>query len=363
MSGARKTIKSYKTRLANAERLVKSESFVNLLEHVNDATYDFILSQVRNQKLSPRARRYTIDQEIMASSVFKASGRGYRLLAKLFALPSAKTLTNLLHRIPLKPGVNKHIFDCLQNSVSKMKRKQDKVCILLFDEISIEPSVHFQRKENIIVGLQDFGDERHRLFADHANVFMLRGLYKQWKQPIAFTFSDGPVKSDKLSLMIKDIIKECQRIGLDIVATVCDQGAANQAAINKLLKETNQKMIREATENRYFGFLVEDKEVVPLFDVPHLFKGLRNNLLTKDLHFTCNDANKIAKWEHIELFYKLDTLEPTLRLCNKLTDRHVIKEKINKMKVSHCTQIFSHTVGALMKRISQWGEFSISVYV
>lgn len=48
---------------------------------------------------------------------------------------------------------------------------------------------------------------------------------------------------------------------------------------------------------------------------------------------------------------------PTLRLCSKLTDSHVIKEKINKMKVRNCTQVFSHTVGALMKRIVKWGKF------
>lgn len=51
--------------------------------------------------------------------------------------------------------------------------------------------------------------------------------------------------------MIKTIIKKCFQIGLKIIETVCDQGAANQAAIRKLLNETDQKMISEVGENRY----------------------------------------------------------------------------------------------------------------
>lgn len=33
----------------------------------------------------------------------------------------------------------------------------------------------------------------------------------------------------------------------------------------------------------------------------------------------------------------------------KLTDEHVIPHRIRKMKVRHCTQVFSHTVATAMK--------------
>jgi hypothetical protein len=51
----------------------------------------------------------------------------------------------------------------------------------------------------------------------------------------------------------------------------------------------------------------------------------------------------------------LDTMDDT-KLCTKLTDAHIKKKKMNKMKVSHMTQVFSHQVGSLMKRISQWSK-------
>lgn len=142
-----------------------------------------------------------------------------------------------------------------------------------------------------------------------------------------------------------------------VVATVCDQGSANQAAINILLKETNEQFSQAEQGNPYFGFLEGNQEIIPLFDVPHLMKGIRNNLLNKDLHFTLNNEKKIAKWAHIEQFYMLDSSEPSLRICNKLTDSHILKDRINKMKVKNCTQVFSNTVGVLMKRISMWGKF------
>lgn len=153
------------------------------------------------------------------------------------------------------------------------------------------------------------------------------------------------------------MIRECQSVGLHVIATVCDQGSANQAAINLLLKDTNAIYQRKNEENQNFGFLVDGTEVVPLFDVPHLLKGLRNNLLTKNLYFTMNNQKMIAKWQHIEQFYNLDVLEPSTRLCPKLTDTHIVKEKINKMKVKNCVQVFSYTVGALMNRVAQWSKF------
>lgn len=220
-----------------------------------------------------------MEEKILALIVLKASGKGYRLLCKLFALPSTRTLTNLLNKIPLRPGINEQLFTSLQKTVSKMKRQQDKVCILMFDELSIETSINYDKKNDFIVGVEDFGSERCAALADHANVFMLKGLFRQWKQPIVFTFSSGPIKSIKLKEIITLVIKECHRVGLEVVATVCDQGAANQAAINSLLEKTKVELQRNNLENRYFGFLVDGREIVPLYDVPHLFKGLRNNLL------------------------------------------------------------------------------------
>nr|CAI5817708.1 unnamed protein product [Callosobruchus analis] len=41
-------------------------------------------------------------------------------------------------------------------------------------------------------------------------------------------------------------------------------------------------------------------------------------------------------------------------MCSKLTDTHINPNKVSKMKVKMCTQVFSHAVGSLIKRIAQW---------
>jgi hypothetical protein len=83
-------------------------------------------------------------------------------------------------------------------------------------------------------------DKRSPSIANYANVFMIKGICRQWKQPFSFTFSSGPTKQLQLKDMITKVITSCQNIGLEVVATVCDQGSSNQAAISALLKETNE---------------------------------------------------------------------------------------------------------------------------
>ena len=67
-------------------------------------------------------------------------------------------------------------------------------------------------------------------------VFMLKGIIKNWKQPIFFNFSLGATKSADIARIIKIIIKKAKDIGLHVIATVCDQGSNNVTAIKSLVE-------------------------------------------------------------------------------------------------------------------------------
>ncbi|XP_045477880.1 uncharacterized protein LOC123683025 [Harmonia axyridis] len=255
-----------------------------------------------------------------------------------------RTLSRLLEKLTFNPGLNAHIFQQLEHTVSRIKSRQDKVCALIFDEMSLSTNLKYDQVADKNIGVEDDGSERKARLVDHANVFFLKGLYRQYKQPLAFTFSRGPNTSITLKDLIKKLIGECQKIGLNVMATICDQGTNNQAAIKLLIQERKAFCLEMGVDDNYFGFLINNKEVVPLFDTPHLFKGWRNNLLVEEAHFFLNGEKKIAKWSHIEQFYHLNLSDQTLRIKNKLTDVHVIPEKINKMKVKLCIQVFSHRV-------------------
>ncbi|CAH1382038.1 unnamed protein product [Tenebrio molitor] len=185
-----------------------------------------------------------MNEKILALSFLKTSGKAYRFLSKIFCLPSIRTLTNLLNEIPYGAGINRQVFNSLKVAVQQLKNRNDRLCSVIFDEMAIKPSLSYNKKQDIIDGLEDFGNgDRSSHIADHANVFMVKGIHRQWKQAVSFNFSSGPIKSQKLKPLLLEIIKECKQIGLEVVATVCDQGSANQAVINSLLKDTHNKCI------------------------------------------------------------------------------------------------------------------------
>lgn len=96
----------------------------------------------------------------------------------------------LVNKVPFDVGINNGVMNAISSSVTKLKRR-DRVCYVTFDEIILRPALHHSRKDDFIRGFHDTGNKRYRQFADHAMVFMVRGIKKAWKQPVSYYFSDG----------------------------------------------------------------------------------------------------------------------------------------------------------------------------
>ncbi|XP_025414534.1 uncharacterized protein LOC112686472 [Sipha flava] len=107
-----------------------------------------------------------------------------------------------------------------------------------------------------------------------------------------------------------------------------------------------------------FGFEIGGHDIIPLYDVPHLLKNLRNNLVSKDLNFEYDGKNHTASWKHTIQFYELDKRQSTEgdRLTLKLTDCHVYPATLKKMKGANAAQVFSQRVGAIMKRFAEMNK-------
>lgn len=127
---------------------------------------------------------------------------------------------------------------------------------LIFDEMSLSTNLKYDQFDDKIIGMEDNGSERKARLVDHANVFFLKRLYKQ---PLAFTFSKGPITSISLKNLIKKLIVECQKIGLNVMTTICDQGTNNQAAIKLLIEERKAFCLEMGVVDTYFGFLINVK--------------------------------------------------------------------------------------------------------
>ncbi|XP_029340931.1 uncharacterized protein LOC115033089 [Acyrthosiphon pisum] len=294
----------FKNRLKRAEKFADSYMINKLNGKVTAAASLFTRLQLRETMKKKRGHRFTLEEKMLSLSIYKRSPKCYRLLSNLFTLPCKRTLNNLLSTVSIGPGVSPVVFQVLTENVKKLK-PSERYCSLIFDEISLSSGLNYDSSANKIDGFVNSGSYKSQELADHALVFMVRGIKKKYKQPVSFTFCQGATNQHELARQIKEVIQKVSRTGLHIVATVCDQGKPNEGAIRLLNDETRAYCIKNNREYREEFYEVEQEngertKIVHLFDVPHLIKCTRNNLVTKNLSFEMDGIKRLAKWQHLE---------------------------------------------------------------
>jgi hypothetical protein len=58
-----------------------------------------------------------------------------------------------------------------------------------------------------IGGIVGSGSFKNQELADHALVFMIRGIKKKFKQPVAYSFCQGATNQHQLMQQLKEVIK------------------------------------------------------------------------------------------------------------------------------------------------------------
>ncbi|XP_045450588.1 uncharacterized protein LOC123659416 [Melitaea cinxia] len=308
--------------------LLQSDLLINFIkETLPSLSQDMdVTSHVPDNLEIPSTSQHTMD----------AGKKNYKTI-------SANNTKKLRRKVYKLERINEDIFKHLKKTVCRLP-KEKRLCTLIFDEVAIEPGLYFNKGH--IIGFEDFGYKNTSKIADHALVFMLKSIKAKFKQPICFTFCQSCTKKDDLKYLIKLIIREIHKTGLKIIATICDQSQTNVSVIKSLRDDTRGEYLRKGNDYISFAFEIDGKKIFPLFDTPHLLKGVRNNLLKKDAYYIKNGVEKVAKWAHIVMLYNVDVGKDEIRLVNKLTDYHVIEKKIPKMKVKYAAQVFSQRVSS-----------------
>ncbi|RVE52890.1 hypothetical protein evm_002547 [Chilo suppressalis] len=320
LAKAKKSRISFKQRLALVRKQCHTDVFNVLSKKMSESAKIFLKMQLLQSTKKHKGRRYTLTEKILALSVYKPSPKAYRFLSGICALPSPKTLQKLLHKLSISAGLNEILFHNLKQRVAKMPNSH-RFCSLIFDEMAISTGLSYDKSDDKIFVFVDNGTERKTLFADHVLVFMVRGVIKKYKQPIMYTFCSATTKTTELKNLIKEVITKVQQCGLEIVATICDQGASNKAAINSLINDSRAECLRNNKEHRSHCFAINQKTIISIYDPPHLLKEVDG-----------------------------------VQLVPKLTAHHVIPNLIPKMKVKHCTQVFSSSVGIAMSFMTDSGK-------
>lgn len=324
----RKRGKDVKSRLENAEKLFNRSDFQKVVKNMKPAAKVFTNMQYYQAQKKVTGRRFKIEEKVLSLALFKRSPKCYGLMSKYFILPSTKSLKRLLAKVQLSAGINKIVYEKLRKTIANFST-EDKLCTVIFDEMSIMPQIHYESSKDVLKGFASNGTNQ---IANHALVFMVKGIRRPYKQPVAYYFTNS-MKKFELKTILKEVIKNVQQTGLIVLATVCDQSMVNVGAIEELLKETKADYLREGKDRAHNFIEVNNQKIIPLYDVPHLLKGLRNNLLTKNMTYVdYEDGNKtkIVKWEYLQQLYAADKSFGELRCLQKLTEEHINPEKIKK---------------------------------
>ena len=82
-----------------------------------------------------------------------------------------------------------------------------KVCAVVLDEMTIKEGVSYNPSRDEVEGYEDFGYlGRTAFIANHAIVFLLRGLHNKWKQPVGYFLSNGTMNGHTMATLLKDCI-------------------------------------------------------------------------------------------------------------------------------------------------------------
>lgn len=210
-----KKLKRCQKRLGQLRGKIKSSRNVlcNIMPMIMDLSKiakTLVLMQLRGAK----RKSWTEQEKQFATSFFYKSPAAYFFLrGKGLILPSPSTVRRWISINVFKTGFDKNAKRHLKLKCSVMNENEKK-CVVAFDEMSIKEYIEYNKKLDLIEGFEDLGPlGRSEKKATHALVFSIRGLYTNWKTPVAYFFSCHLVTQDKLKHLILHVINELQVMG------------------------------------------------------------------------------------------------------------------------------------------------------
>ena len=250
----------------------------------------------------------------MAIVLRHMSRKAYSYLRKSVGLPlpSPSTLSSWSRKFSCNPGILREILMFLKTFLQPLSRPE-KLAVLSFDEMSVRKEIVYDKAQDIVLGP-----------CKHVQVCMLRGLVKNWKQPVFYDF-DVPITKE----LLQQVICAVESIGAEVIACVSDMGAANMKLWRELSITEAQPWIQHFTrvDSRIFFFA----------DVPHLLKLIRNHVLDEGV---TSGGVKLD----LNLFRDLlDADSAELKLCPKLGDGHIEIKGTKRMRVRPAAQLLSET--------------------
>ncbi|KAH7970337.1 hypothetical protein HPB49_004047 [Dermacentor silvarum] len=217
--------------------------------------------------------------------------------------------------------------------------------MLLMDEMQVRQCKRFNSRTLTYDGFVDQGEQSMESpdLADHALVLMFCPFTDSYAQPVAVFASKNATRGTVLCQLLLQAIVLLEEAGAIIDGVVCD-GASTNCTMWKHLGVSGDM---EKGKHFFEHPLDAERNVYVFSDVPHLFKCIRNRLL-KQKYLKVN--GKWVKWSHYVSVLKEDEVHHGgLKVCPKITQRHIYPSNMDKMRVKFATQVFSLSMAAGIK--------------
>lgn len=294
------------------------------------------------QILHKKRRPWSKVQKNFSLSLYYKSPSTYTYLRKNgITLPGESTIRRWLNSIKFCTGFSENYMEQLKLKMSDMVYEEKK-CVILLDEVHIMKAIEYNKILDEIEGYEDLGTfGRFNKISSVALVIMVRGLYNKWKIPISYYFTGNGIKGNTLLDILKESVSKIINIGLLPICIICDQGTQNRRMFT-LLGGTADNPTTE----------ICGKKLFLIYDMPHLVKSLRNNLLTGDFKF----GDKIVSINDIKKTYDLDSTNTTARAMCKITPQHLNPNPFQKMSCKLAIQLFSNSVSSTIKTCISTGQ-------
>lgn len=279
---------------------------------------------------SKSKKQYSEDEKIIAQNMCFRSNKLYMFLRETLNihLPSKSSINKWLPLKNMTSGFDKNLLERLRLKFGSMT-ELEKQSILMYDEIVIRNDLKFNEALDQIEGFVDLGSTREFKIGNYIQVFMIRGIFADFKFFFSYYVSENSMKGEDLLPLLFQNIDNATDVGALVRVIICDQGSGNCKAFSELGIAVTKPF-----------FMYGDRKIYAMYDTPHLFKSIRNALINNN--FICPEG--IVSWDVIRDLSDMDRKSSATRACLKLTDKHINPGHFDKMKVRYAVQILSNSV-------------------
>ncbi|CAB3252850.1 unnamed protein product [Arctia plantaginis] len=293
-------------------------------QHIYDIKFDNILELKKKKK-----SKYSNEFKMFALDLYFKCPNAYRLLQTTFTLPRISTIYRVC--IPKTSVLDEGVIRALGIKVNDMTpaQKQAVVCI---GTMRVSPTIEYDAVNDTIFGFHELNGVQTLDPAGYVLLVVVRGLFHDWKQVVAFTFLNNCRTYKYINFFVDKVIRKLFEIGLEVRILLSDLESDSLVAAKERGVDVKDPF-----------FFVNTKKIYFMYDTLHLMRNVRDNFMSNILTFKhC----KLAKWSYVMSCYEHDSKKHLLRLAPHLTKDHIKPKKDARDNLKCTAELFSRRTAA-----------------